>query len=141
MGVPVLTRIAARWIGTPWWNLRFGLGRWVGGFDTVHRNYFTTTYANKLWGHGRLAQLRTRTACRFRGHDWKEWSENARRCRNGCGGVQFGGGNNEGSERWREYAEHLEDQVRILRLAAEVHIRNGHDQAGELATALRRVGA
>lgn len=32
-------RLAARWIATPWWNLRFSLGYWVGGFTHAERNY------------------------------------------------------------------------------------------------------
>lgn len=32
-------RFAARRIGTPWWNLRFRLGMWVGGFTSARRDY------------------------------------------------------------------------------------------------------
>jgi hypothetical protein len=34
-----LRRLAGRWIATPWWNLRFSLGMWVGGFTRAERDY------------------------------------------------------------------------------------------------------
>jgi hypothetical protein len=44
-------------------------------------------YANKLWGHGRAAQLRIRVRCWLLGHAWSRFNENVRRCTNGCGGL------------------------------------------------------
>lgn len=32
-------RILAAYISTPWWNLRFRLGMWVGGFTEARRDY------------------------------------------------------------------------------------------------------
>jgi hypothetical protein len=34
-----LRQKAARWIATPWWNLRFSLGMWIGGFTSARRDY------------------------------------------------------------------------------------------------------
>jgi hypothetical protein len=31
--------VAARWIATPFWNARFSLGMWIGGFDHARRDY------------------------------------------------------------------------------------------------------
>lgn len=78
-------------LGTWWWNLRFDLGRQIGGFTRVEREYFVTTYSTKLWVHGRLRQLARRASCVTRGHRWSDWSETTRVCRLGCGGVQYGG--------------------------------------------------
>jgi hypothetical protein len=32
-------RMAARWIATPFWNARFSLGMWIGGFTSARRDY------------------------------------------------------------------------------------------------------
>jgi hypothetical protein len=34
-----LRRVAARRVATPWWNLRFSLGMWIGGFNHARRDY------------------------------------------------------------------------------------------------------
>lgn len=34
-----LCRIATRRIATPFWNLRFSLGMWIGGFTHARRDY------------------------------------------------------------------------------------------------------
>lgn len=40
---PLLFNAFSRWIGTPWWNLRFNLGYWIGGFTHAERRTTTTT--------------------------------------------------------------------------------------------------
>jgi hypothetical protein len=34
-----LRKKAARWIATPFWNARFSIGMWIGGFDEARRDY------------------------------------------------------------------------------------------------------